>query len=603
MKLICHLPPERLAMAMALIHILVCSPTTAEEGTPTSLRVSIRHVVDGRPLLLDSLRYKNGDQADTFSVTRLSYLLSGFSLETDEGQTVRLEDEVAWVDLSSRRTVFSLGRIPAGVYRSLQFFIGPDARTNKAKPASFPADHPFNPNVNQLHWNWQDGFIFLALEGLFQATGSKPSGYIYHLARDPNRTAITLSSTFDLSGPASCEIDFDLAHLLNAPRPISFRRDGRSTHSHPGDGIAESLTKNLPGSFRVRRITDHRPAVSRPSSLKPIDLPPNPEPYPLRISRSFPLPNLPRDNPLLRERVALGKRLFEDKQLSRDATVACASCHLQTHALTDPRQYSIGIDGQKGKRNAMPLFNLAWKSSFFWDGRAPSLRAQSLMPIEDHLEMGESLENVVTKLEGQASYRQAFGRAFTDDSITPERISLALENFLLTLTSYQSRFDRALQGKEKLTPSEQRGFELFMTEYEPRSNRFGADCFHCHGGPLFTDHQFHNTGLDPLESMDPGRFAVTGEERDRGRFSTPSLRNVALTGPYMHDGRFQTLEEVINHYNSGLARNPTLDPNLAKHPEGGLGMTETDKQAIVDFLKTLTDEKWNRAHSPATPAP
>lgn len=239
----------------------------------------------------------------------------------------------------------------------------------------------------------------------------------------------------------------------------------------------------------------------------------------------------------------------------------------------------------------MPLFNLAWKSSFFWDGRAPSLRAQALMPIQDHTEMDEALTNVVAKLSTKTNYAALFTAAFGSPEITPEKIGLAVESFVLTLTSFNSKFDRALAGKEQLSGDEKRGLELFMTEYDPRREQFGADCFHCHGGPLFQSQTFANNGLD-AEFKDPGRAKVTGKDSDRGKFATPSLRNVELTAPYMHDGRFATLEEVVEHYSTGQKRSATLDPNLAKHPDGGVRLSDADKRALVAFLKTLTDEKY-----------
>jgi cytochrome c peroxidase len=232
----------------------------------------------------------------------------------------------------------------------------------------------------------------------------------------------------------------------------------------------------------------------------------------------------------------------------------------------------------------MPLFNLAWKTGFFWDGRAPSLREQALMPIEDPLEMDETLENVVAKLTADPAYPPLFRAAFGSGNISPENIGLALENFLLTRISFDSRFDRAFAGKEELTEQEKRGFELFFTESEPRMGRRGADCFHCHGGANFTDQSFHNNGLSTTD--DVGLEAYTGHATDRYKFSTPSLRNIARTAPYMHDGRFATLEEVIGHYNSPPLRGATLDPNLAKHPQG-LGLNEQDKAALIEFLKTL----------------
>jgi cytochrome c peroxidase len=220
------------------------------------------------------------------------------------------------------------------------------------------------------------------------------------------------------------------------------------------------------------------------------------------------------------------------------------------------------------------------------------------MPIQDHTEMDESLTNLVAKFAATGGmtcstndYPALFTTAFGSPEITAEKIGLALEQFVLTLTSFDSKFDRAMSGKDKLTANEQRGFELFMTEYEPRTGQYGADCFHCHGGATFSTHGFANNGLD-AECKDSGRYEVTKREGDRGKFAVPSLRNVAVTAPYMHDGRFQTLEEVVEHYSSGVKRSATLDPNLAKHPAGGLTLSAADKAALVAFLKSLTDERY-----------
>ena len=209
------------------------------------------------------------------------------------------------------------------------------------------------------------------------------------------------------------------------------------------------------------------------------------------------------------------------------------------------------------------------------------------MPIQDHTEMDETLDRVTGKLAQKDGYPALFRAAFGAEEITAEKLGLALENFLLTLTAVDAKFDRALRGKATLSAEEQRGFELFMTEYEPRTGQFGADCFHCHGGPLFSDHQFHNNGLP---GTDPGRFAVTHAEADRGKFATPSLRQLTRTAPYMHDGRFATLEEVVAHYSTGLHRSPTLDPNLAKHPAAGVPLSAGDQRSLVAFLKTLSEE-------------
>lgn len=554
----------------------------------SSLDLVIRPAFNGDRLRLDSLRYQNG-AGETLSVSRLSYLLSGFAFEREDGVWVEQPGQYAWMDAAKGRDAIHLEGIPAEKYRAVRFHVGPEPEANAADPAAFPATHPLNANLNGLHWSWQGGYIFLALEGGYRPKAGALSGYAYHFARAPNRTRISLAAPLDLTHDAALLLDFDLGALLNAPRPIGIERDGVSTHSREGDPLAAALGANLPGAFRVRQVLSMAPAITQPSPIQPLYLPSKVTPYRLTISNTLPVPDLPRDNPLIEERVALGKKLFHETLLSRDEVVSCASCHQPAAAMADPRRFSVGVHDQAGTRHSMPLFNLAWKNSFFWDGRAPSLRAQALMPIQDHTEMDETLDRVVAKLTANPDYPPLFRAAFDSAEITPEKIGLAIEQFLLTLTASHSKLDRALRGQVALTADEQRGFELFMTEYEPRTRRFGADCFHCHGGPLFTDHQFHNNGLLP-NAADPGRFRVTQNETDRDKFATPSLRNVARRDRYMHDGRFATLEQVVDHYSAGVHRSPTLDPNIAKHPDGGLHLSEPDKHALVAFLKTLSEE-------------
>jgi cytochrome c peroxidase len=571
-------------MVMMAFRSLPIAAVLATHAAASSLEIIIEPVFQGEPLRLDSLCYPNA-AGETLSVTRLSYLLSGFALEQTDGQWVELPGTLAWMDSASRRNSVLLDQLPGTTYRSIRFHIGPDPTANATDVAKFPAGHPLNPNLNGLHWSWQGGFIFMAVEGLFRSGSSEPKGYAHHLARDPNRTRISLNAPLDLTQDAAVVIHFDLANLLNAPRPLSFEKDGAATHSREGDPIAAALVANLPGAFGVNRQASVAPMIRNRLPVTPIDLPGKFTPYRFVMSRTFPIPDLPRDNPLMEERIALGEKLFHDTGLSRDGSISCATCHHADAAFTDRLPLSIGIDGRTAERNAMPLFNLAWKREFFWDGRAPSLREQVLMPITDHREMDESLENVIAKLTASPDYAPLFAAAFRSEGITAEKIALALEQFLLTLSARDAKFDQAIAGKTTLTDQEARGFELFMTEYEPRTGQLGADCFHCHGGALFSDHQFHNNGLS---GNDPGRAKVTGSPGDHGKFSTPSLRNIAITAPYMHDGRFATLEEVVEHYSSGIQRGPTLDPNLAKHPANGLNLSAADKAALVAFLKTLT---------------
>lgn len=575
-------------MRHSLRSALLASVLAAGVGWGTTLEVAVRNTFNGEPMMLDSLRYQNA-AGETLSVTRLSFILSGFAIEREDGNWVELANQYAWLDAAKRRMTLRLGAVPEGKYCALRFHVGPDAVANAADPAAYPPEHPLNANLNSLHWSWQGGYIFMAIEGLFRSTPAELQGYAYHLARDPQRTRISLAAPLDLTHDAAAMLDFDLGTLLNAPRPLAFAKNGSATHSRDGDPLAAALVANLPGAFRVTQVLSATPAISRPTPLKPLYLPEKFTPYHFTMSATFPLPDLPRDNPLIEERVALGKALFNEAALSRDRTLSCSSCHQAAAAFADPRQFSLGVRGQVGTRNAMPLFNLAWKTSYFWDGRAPSLRAQALMPIQDHAEMGETLERVTAKLSAIDTYPPLFRAAFGAPDITAEKIGLALEQYLLTLTASDSKFDQALRGKTQLSDDEKLGFELFMTEYEPRTGQRGADCFHCHGGPLFSDHQFHNNGLPP-NTNDPGRLRVTNREADRGKFATPSLRNVARTAPYMHDGRFATLEEVVAHYSSGVQRSATLDPNLAKHPEAGLQLSAAEQHALVAFLKTLSSE-------------
>lgn len=308
----------------------------------------------------------------------------------------------------------------------------------------------------------------------------------------------------------------------------------------------------------------------------------------------LPAPEIPTDYPLTVQRVALGRTLFHDGQLSRTGTQSCSSCHSQAAGFSDNRKYSIGVRGLPGTRQGMPLINLAWHSrGLFWDGRSPSLRDQALHPIVDTLEMDETLGNVVKKLQASNLYREQFIRAFGNDSITPERIGIALEQFMLTLVSADSKYDRAVQGRVQLSESEERGRQLFFREFDPTGATKGAECFHCHAAPFFTNDRFMNNGLDDDAAfVDFGRERVTGKASDRARFKVPTLRNIARTAPYMHDGRFVTLEEVVHFYNTGVRASSTVDPLMQFNLKPGLKLSVQDEQDLVAFLKTLTDENF-----------
>jgi cytochrome c peroxidase len=558
------------------------------------LEVQITPKMSGENLQPASFRYLTS-AGETFSVTRVSYLVSDFALQRNDGSWAVLTNSVGWLDYDQNRDTVRLDKMPAGEFRAVRFSVGLNPALNNASITNFPPSHPLNPDLNGLYWGWQGGYIFMALEGLWRNPAGELDGWAYHLARDTNCTRIILAAPMVITNETKLELDFDIATLLNAPRALSFVKDGSSTHSRDGDPISAALVANLPSAFRVHRVSSLSEADMVMEHPKPLYLPGKYTPYPFRMSAIFPMPDLPRDNPLLVERVDLGKKLFFDKHLSINNRQSCADCHRPEKGFADSRKLARGAEGDFGNRNSMALVNLAWKKDFFWDGRAVSLREQVLQPIQNPIEMHQSLPNLVLKLPSEPDdYPALFAAAFGSPDITAEKISLALENYLLTLTSFNAKFDHVLAGMDKFTPEEKRGFELFSTEYDPRRGQFGADCFHCHGGPLFQSQGFANNGLDAALA-DFGRAKVTGKASDRGKFSVPSLRNVALTAPYMHDGRFQTLEEVVEHYCSGVVRSETLDPNLAKHPDGGVPLTTEDKSALVAFLKTLTDQQYATA--------
>lgn len=314
-------------------------------------------------------------------------------------------------------------------------------------------------------------------------------------------------------------------------------------------------------------------------------------PYALN-SGSFPAAPIAGDNQLTQQGVQLGRMLFYEKSLSKNNSIACASCHKQEFAFDDTSKFSIGVLGLKGKRQAMAIFNTAWHTNeFFWDGRAHLLRNQALLPIQDTLEMFETLPSIISKLSNNAIYKNQFIRAFGTEEITSEKISKAMEQFMNSIVSNDSKYDRYLAGTATLTASEDNGRKLFFKEYNQFfPSQSGAECSHCHSGFNFTNNDYMNNGLDTDASItDIGREKVTNNTMDKAKFKVTSLRNIALTAPYMHDGRFKTLEEVVDHYNSGLKASTYIDPALENTRGTGLMLTAQQKADLVNFLKTLTD--------------
>lgn len=311
------------------------------------------------------------------------------------------------------------------------------------------------------------------------------------------------------------------------------------------------------------------------------------------------------DNPLTTEGIELGRMLFYEKALSANNNISCGSCHQQNRAFTDGNKFSEGTDGIPTKRNTMALVNLAWVNHFFWDGRVKGLEEQAMVPLTEVHEMGQKLDISVRKLQKKAIYPTLFEKAFGSTKITAKLITYALAQFGRTLISADAKYDHYLQGKYQLSASERRGMALFFggDEHETRGQR--RTCAHCHGGEKTFSELYHNNGLD-TNFKDVGREAITGSINDKGRFRVVTLRNIALTAPYMHDGRFETLEEVIDHYSDHVKNSRTLSPFLRGSMEEGLErngfqFTQQEKSDIIDFLHLLTDSNFVRNPSFSDP--
>lgn len=319
----------------------------------------------------------------------------------------------------------------------------------------------------------------------------------------------------------------------------------------------------------------------------------SPTPTVVSAPSHFPQMSHPVDNPLTLEGIELGRYLFYEKSLSGDGSMSCASCHLQSSSFSDPNQFSVGITGVLGSVQSMALINLGWEDHYFWDGRATSLEQQILEPVTNPIEMHQSWKEATKSLALNPKYPSRFLKAFGTPEPDSTLVARAIAQFLRTLVSGRSKFDvmykfengMPLSGPEQQIYSsidiqEWAGYDLFRSLN-------GADCFHCHNGPLLRVKKFSNNGLDL--SPDAGRFAVTGNAADWGKFKVPTLRNIALTAPYMHDGRFSSLEEVIEFYSTGVQSSATIDPLIEHANLGGVQLSSEEKILLKKFLLCLTD--------------
>jgi cytochrome c peroxidase len=282
------------------------------------------------------------------------------------------------------------------------------------------------------------------------------------------------------------------------------------------------------------------------------------------------------NNPVTYYGFSLGKKLFYDPILSVDSTVSCGTCHQQWAAFSNlDHKLSHGINDLEGTRNSPPLFNLAWHSNFFWDGGSSHIEMQPIGPITNPVEMNETLPNALIKLQRSSYYPAMFKKAFGSDSITTQSMTRALAQFMSSLISANSKYDKVKAGTATFTVDEQNGYMLFKSK-----------CESCHKEPLMTDLTYRNNGLDLHFAADPGRARITLQPSDSGKFKVPSLRNIAVSYPYMHDGRLNSLSKVIDHYRSGIVQSSTIDPLLSS---GNMSITDAEKQQLILFLNTLTD--------------
>ncbi len=290
-------------------------------------------------------------------------------------------------------------------------------------------------------------------------------------------------------------------------------------------------------------------------------------------------------NPVTPEGFALGRALFYDGILSRDGTISCGFCHQQSSGFTQHgHDLSHGIDDKLTLRNALPIQNLAWEKEFFWDGGVFHLDLFAISPIEAENEMDEELPNVLNKLRQHKTYPKMFEAAFGSPEITTERFLKALSQFQLMCISADSKYDKYVRKESVILSSEElAGLEVFKKK-----------CASCHSGELFTDNSYRNNGLPIGNPEDTGRERITLNPADNYKFKVPSLRNVEVTLPYMHDGRFRTLENVLDFYTNGVKDSPTLDPLLKQNGRLGIPLTEVEKKQIIAFLRTLTDQDFLR---------
>jgi len=549
-----------------------------------------------KPVAIDSTVFNN-EYSQKIKITRLSFLISEFTFIKPDGAAFYLKDKYAFIDTESNQLSVVLNGVPEGDYTSLTFKIGLTESVNLLDVSTWAPRHPLNPIVNKLYWGWRKGYVHFAIEGLWSESKDSNQverGFSYHIAREAGNMNVDLGVPFSTRDLSTVNLKLDISGILRRHK-FDINGNYSSTHSRPDDLIAKQFARLISLSVGWSSVTNvSQTFVSSISSSKNTYTESNDTDYVFYIPNGFPKPELPIDNPLTRKGIALGQKLFSDLRLSGNGTQSCETCHNPTKAFASSIKIDLGAEGHMGIRNTPSIMNLAWSSKFGWDSTKNLMRDSIISAIVSKNEMNGSVNDILILLNKDPQITFQFKEVFGDNFITKDRLIKVIEQYVLTLTSHDSKFDRALKGQGSLTDDEKRGFKLFITEYDPARGQYGADCFHCHGGALFTDFTERDNGLD-INVSDKGKFNVSRNPHDLGRFKTPSLRNCAITAPYMHDGRLKTLADVIDHYNSPPRRNLNLDANIAKHPDKGIELKKSDKDALIAFLYTLTDARFTDA--------
>ncbi len=305
---------------------------------------------------------------------------------------------------------------------------------------------------------------------------------------------------------------------------------------------------------------------------------------PVQLPGNFPKPVYDIEkHPVSEEGFVLGRELFYDPMLSRDGSISCGSCHQQFAGFTNQdHTFSHGVESRLGRRNALPLMNLIFSGTYFWDGGVHNLDLTPLNALENEAEMDETIDHVLEKLNASVHYQKRFKAVYGVEKITSKEFLLSLTQFMAPMISANSRYDRFVRNEgEKLTSEESAGLQVFQQK-----------CSSCHATDLFTDGSFRNNGVPNNFRFDKGREEITLNEADRGKYRVPTLRNLEFTAPYMHDGSIPTLEAVLEHYQSGVEDSETLDPLLKKGDKPGIALTDNEKKQLLAFLKTLSDPEF-----------